>query len=71
MVLGLLTAGMVVGATAAFVWLLAGGSLGVAFVIYSFVAMTSALGVALLRFWLSERRQRAAFAASEAVRPDE
>jgi hypothetical protein len=71
MVLGLLTAGMVVGAAAAAASLVAGGSMGLALGIFSLVGVTAVLATAFLSFRLSERRERAAPASGETVDPSD
>jgi hypothetical protein len=71
MVLGLLTAGMVVGAAAAVVFVMAGGSIGLAFGIFGLVGVTTVLATAFLGFRLVERRERAASASSETVDPSD
>jgi len=68
MALGLLGAGMTAGATLAALWLLAGGSLLAAIAIYGLVGAAFVLGTALLNFWLSERKERA---APDALHPAE
>jgi hypothetical protein len=60
MVLGLLFFGIFIGAAASGAWLLAGGSLLFAVVIYSLVGTMVVLGFALLSFALSERKATAA-----------
>jgi hypothetical protein len=56
MLLGLLLAGMALGAVAAGTWGLAGGSLLIALALYSLVATLFVLGAAVLTFLLSLRR---------------
>lgn len=63
-VLGLLVVGMAVGAAAAGVMILSGGSYLSALAIYSLVSTTVVLGVALVWFALSERK------AGKATRDD-
>jgi membrane protein implicated in regulation of membrane protease activity len=53
MLLGLIFAGMAVGAVVAGLWLLAGGSLAVAFALYSLVGTAVVLAAAVLSFLLS------------------
>jgi hypothetical protein len=71
MVLGLLTAGMVAGAAAAAVFLVAGGSIGLALGIFSLVGVAAILAAAFLGFRLSERRESAAPASGETVDPSD
>ena len=67
--LGRLMAGMLVGAAAAAASLLAGGSLAVAFGIYSLVGVTAILAMAFVSFLRSECRERTACAATETEDP--
>jgi hypothetical protein len=60
MVLGLLLLGTAIGAAAAGVWLLAGGSFLLGIAIYGLVGTLVVLGVALLSFFLGERKAVAA-----------
>jgi hypothetical protein len=60
MVLGLLLLGTAIGAAAAGVWLLAGGSFLLAIVIYGLVGTLVVLGLALLSFFLGEQKSAAA-----------
>jgi 4-hydroxybenzoate polyprenyltransferase len=60
MVLGLLFLGMLIGAAASGAWLLAGGSLLFAVVIYGLVGTMVVLGFALLSSFVAERRAAAA-----------
>jgi hypothetical protein len=60
MVLGLLFLGIVIGAAASGAWLMAGGSVLLAILIYAFVGTAVVLGLALLSFWRKERRTAAA-----------
>jgi len=71
MVLGFLVAGMGLGAVAAAAWLLAGGSILFALVLYSLVATACILGAALLTFRLSERKTSETCATAETLRPAE
>jgi hypothetical protein len=59
MFLGLLMAGMGLGAVAAGAWVFAGGSLLIGLVLYSLVGTAFVLGTALVSFHLSERRAAA------------
>ena len=59
MVLGLLLLGMMFGTAAAGAWLMAGGSLLLAIVIYGLVGTISVLGTAVLSCLLAERRAAA------------
>ena len=67
--LGRLMAGMLAGAAAAAALLLAGGSLALAFGIYSLVGVTASLAMAFVSFRLSERRDRTACATTETEDP--
>jgi hypothetical protein len=69
--LGLLLAGMALGAATAAIWLLAGGSMLLAVALYGLVATTFIIGAALVTFWLSERKSEASSATAEALRPAE
>jgi hypothetical protein len=60
MVLGLLLLGMMFGAAAASAWVIAGGSLMLAVLIYGLVGTMFVLGTAILSFLLAERRAAAA-----------
>jgi hypothetical protein len=60
MVLGLLLFGMMFGAAAAGAWVIAGGSLLIAVVIYGLAGTMFMFGAALLSFLLAERRVAAA-----------
>jgi hypothetical protein len=59
MVLGLLILGIMIGMAAAGAWLVAGGSVVLAVVIYGLVGTMVVLGFALLSFLVAERRSAA------------
>jgi hypothetical protein len=59
MVLGLLILGIMIGMAAAGAWLVAGGSVLLAVVIYGLVGTMVVLGFALLTFLAAERRSAA------------
>lgn len=71
MFLGFLMAGMGLGAVAAGVWLVSGGSLLVALALYSLVAVTFILCAACAAFFLSEWKMSRPEASVEALHPAE
>lgn len=71
MFLGLLAAGMGVGALAAGVWIASGGSVLIGFVIYSLVATMFILGKAVVSHIVSEWREACETGKAEALYPAE
>lgn len=71
MFLGLLFIGMTVGAGVAGAWLVSGGSILVALLLYSVVATAVVLGISLLSFALSDRTQPDGCARVEPMQPAE
>ena len=69
--LGLVMAGMGLGAVAAGVWIVTGGSLLIAFAIYSLVATAFVLGAAIVSFLFSELPEAVEPAASDVGYPAE
>ena len=71
MFLGLLVVGMTIGAAAAGAWVYSGGSLLLAVVIYSLVATSVVLGLAILSFLVSDRKPDETCGSVEPLQPAE
>jgi hypothetical protein len=69
--LGLLLAGLGLGAVTAAVWLMMGGTLLVAAALYSLVATAFILGVSFLMFHISSRKPSETCDPTETLRPAE
>ncbi len=71
MFLGLLFVGMTIGAGVAGAWLVSGGSILVALLLYSTVATAVVLGISLLSYALSHRTPQDGCAPVEPLQPAE